>query len=377
MQSAQVLGQLLLMQNVMSNLPNQRSIRNFVCRGLKDMPGVAEVRYFDSRQESVDVSVVRFPLLVGNSFLGELAIRVSDAEAFTPYVEYLENFCFMMAVILEERNQRHAIKRHQVELEQRVQERTKELSDEIAERKLIEEERNKLIEQLESKNAELERFAYTISHDLKTPVITLKWLLGVLREDLKEGDCEAVEASLSRADCAADRMAQLLHDVLELVRIGRVINPSEEIPAGELMREAVELTSGRIAARGVDVDVKADLCVLYGDRSRLLETLQNLLDNAVKYMGAQPKPRVEVGAYPQDGHWICYVEDNGIGIDPRYHERVFRLFEQVDPAVEGSGVGLALVKRIVEFHGGRVWLESIGLGHGSRFCFAIPEKGSA
>lgn len=374
MQSAHVLGQLLLMQNVMCNLPDQESILSFVCRGLVDIPGVAEVRYFDCRQERLEQAVVRLPLLIGGACLGELSIRVSDPAAFAPYEEYLENFCFMVAVILEERTQRRAIDLHQLELEQRVQERTKELCDEIAERKLVEEERKKLIEQLESQNAELESFAYTISHDLKTPVITLKWLLGVLREDLEEGNHEAVQATLGRADMAADQMARLLGDVLELVRIGRVVHPSQSVPASELMQEAMELVSGQIAARGVRVELRPGMCVLFGDRRRLLETLQNLLDNAVKYMGDQAEPRIEVGARRQDNDWICYVQDNGIGINPRYHERVFELFEQIDPTIEGSGVGLALVKRIVEFHGGRIWVESQGIGHGSTFCFTIPEK---
>ena len=96
----------------------------------------------------------------------------------------------------------------------------------------------------------------------------------------------------------------------------------------------------------------------------------NLIGNAVKFLGAQPEPRVEVGFRPADRAY--YVKDNGIGIDPSYHGRVFALFERLDPKAEGTGVGLAIVKRIIEVHGGRVWVESAGAGSGAAFCFTLP-----
>ena len=103
-------------------------------------------------------------------------------------------------------------------------------------------------------------------------------------------------------------------------------------------------------------------------------TLQNLIDNAVKYMGEQPAPRVEIGAEVNDEVVVCSVRDNGIGIEPRHHERIFGLFEQLDQKMEGTGIGLALVQRIVEMHGGRIWVESEGQGHGSTFWFTLPRK---
>ena len=109
---------------------------------------------------------------------------------------------------------------------------------------------------------------------------------------------------------------------------------------------------------------------------RLLEVYQNLVENAVKFMGDQPAPRIEIGAHQNGEEVVCYVQDNGIGIDPRFHEKVFGLFDRLDQQVEGTGIGLALVKRIVEVHGGRIWVESTGEGHGSTFYFSFPRNGT-
>jgi signal transduction histidine kinase len=105
-----------------------------------------------------------------------------------------------------------------------------------------------------------------------------------------------------------------------------------------------------------------------------VEVVQNLVDNA-KFMGDQPHPRVEIGARQDPGEVVFYVHDNGIGIEPRYHDKIFGLFEKLDPQSEGTGVGLALVKRIVQVHSGRIWIESEGKDQGSTFCFTLPGKG--
>ena len=249
------------------------------------------------------------------------------------------------------------------------------LNREIADRKQVEQQRKQLIAQLESQNAELERFTYTVSHDLKSPLITIKGFVGVIQQDLSDGNQEATRADLLRIAAAADKMYGLLSELLELSRIGRKINPPQSVPMEELVREATEMVWGQIEEHGVRVESAANLPVVFGDRPRLLEVMQNLLANAVKYMGDQPQPRIEVGARRDGDETVCYVRDNGIGIDPHYHEKVFGLFEQLDHQADGSGIGLALVKRIVEVHGGRIWVESEGEGHGSSFCFTLPTQG--
>ncbi len=138
MLNAQALGQLLLMQSIVISLPDEKSMFSFVCRGLRDLPGVSEVRYVDASQEQTDKASIRIPLLIGEISRGELWFTLTDPDAFAPYLDYLKNFCFMLAVILEERRQRQQNKLFQSQLEGRIQERTRQLQEEIAERKLIE-----------------------------------------------------------------------------------------------------------------------------------------------------------------------------------------------------------------------------------------------
>ena len=241
----------------------------------------------------------------------------------------------------------------------------------ITPRKVAEAERERILKELAAKNGELEQFTYTVSHDLKSPLITIKGFLGLLEQDLHREDRERAMRDAARIAAAADRMAELLDDLLELSRIGRIANPPSEVPLGDLAREAVRLLAGPLEEQNGRVEIPPNLPSLRGDRTRLLEVLQNLLENALKYRGDEA-PHIVLEAREEADGVRCCVTDNGRGIDPRYLERIFGLFEKIDPRSEGSGVGLALVKRIVEFHGGSVWAESPGLGRGSRFCFRLP-----
>jgi signal transduction histidine kinase len=226
---------------------------------------------------------------------------------------------------------------------------------------------------LAGKNAELERFTYTVSHDLKSPLVTVRGFAGLAGTDLASGDLARVRQDLGRIVGAADKMHRLLDDLLELSRVGRVVHPPEDVPLGDLAREAVELVKGQLGPNHVAVDVAPDLPVVRADRRRLLEALQNLVENAAKFTAGRPEPRISIGVRQDGDEQVFFVRDNGRGIEPRFLEKVFDLFEKLDPAVEGTGVGLALVRRIVEAHGGKVWAESDGLGHGATFCFTLPQ----
>jgi signal transduction histidine kinase len=231
--------------------------------------------------------------------------------------------------------------------------------------------------QLEAKSAEMERFTYAVSHDLKSPLVTVLGYLGFLEKDLAGGNPERTAADIERIRGAANKMRQLLDELLELSRIGGVVQSPEAVELAVVAREAVELNAGRIAERGVEVVVAPDLPVVTGDRRRLLQMLQNLVDNAVKFMGDQERPRIEIGSTGiRDGkvgkEATCFVRDNGAGIDAEYHQRIFGVFNRLDPEIEGVGMGLALVGRIVEVHGGRIWVESEGPGRGSTFYFTLP-----
>ncbi|MBE2240692.1 MAG: PAS domain-containing protein, partial [Caldilineaceae bacterium] len=252
-------------------------------------------------------------------------------------------------------------------------------SRDISARKQIENEREKLIKELEDKNAELERFTYTVSHDLKSPLITIRGFLGFLEKDATSGNLDRLRADVARIAEATTRMQRLLDELLELSRIGRMSNPPEAVEFDQIAREAVNLVQGRIMARGVQVEVMPNLPVVYADRTRLVEAVQNLVDNAVKFMGDQPAPRIAIGVLGDEraGMPIFFVEDNGLGIEPQYHERIFGLFNKLDAKSEGTGVGLALVKRIIDLHGGYIWVESDGSGRGATFFFTLPRPAAA
>lgn len=233
-------------------------------------------------------------------------------------------------------------------------------------------ERKKADAALRQKNSEMERFVYTVSHDLKSPLVTIKGFLGVLEEDLVRGDAEAIASDMAFISDAASHMARLLDELLELSRIGRVVNPPAEIEFRELVDETLTLVAGAISAAQVEVVIGDVDVTLYADRPRLLEVLQNLVENAVKYRGNQPAPRITISAEKRSGEWVFCVRDNGLGVAPKYQTKIFGLFEKLDASSEGTGVGLALVSRIIEFYEGRIWVESEGEGQGSCFCFTLP-----
>ncbi len=238
-------------------------------------------------------------------------------------------------------------------------------------------ELHSIITELEARNAEMERFTYTVSHDLKSPLVTIRGFLGLLKQDIEAGDRQRANEDMDRIRHASQHMADLLQDLLELSRVGRQINPPQQVSLSDLAHEAKELIAGPLAERQVEVTIAGDLPVVTGDRRRLLEVFQNLLENAVNFMGSTPEPRIEIGRREDGDETIVFVRDNGLGIAPEYHDKVFGLFDRLDAETEGTGIGLALVKRIVELHGGRIWVESPGRGHGSTFCFKLPRQPAA
>lgn len=235
------------------------------------------------------------------------------------------------------------------------------------------EQRQSFINELESKNAELERFTYTVSHDLKSPLVTITGFVGFLEKDALSGNQERVRSTIGRITTAAQKMQSLLNDLLELSRIGRIMNAPEKTPFETIVREAVERVRGQLEMHQVEIKIQENLPVVYCDRIRLVEVMQNLIDNSTKYSASQSTPRIEIGSLegPQ-GQTVIFVRDNGIGIAPQFHEQIFGLFNKLDTHTEGTGIGLALVKRIIEVHGGQIWVES-ALGKGATFYFTLPD----
>lgn len=248
------------------------------------------------------------------------------------------------------------------------------LCEDVTERETIRQKQQLLATELEARNAELERFVYTVSHDLRTPLISIKGLIGLLQKDIELDDVDRIKADMEKINSAADTMGDLLSGLLELSRIGRIINPPEQGSLKELVERAAEHLHDKLNRRGVALEIADDMPRYWGDTLRLLEVFQNLIENAIKFMGDEPSPRIEISAQSLGDAIECTVRDNGIGIEPAYHERVFNLFERLDPRIEGTGIGMALVKRIVEAHEGEIRIESDGGNRGCSVVFTLPKQ---
>jgi signal transduction histidine kinase len=241
---------------------------------------------------------------------------------------------------------------------------------EINTRKNIEQQREILIQQLTSKNQELDRFAIRVSHDLKTPLITLAGFLGYLEKDIEEGNSEKAEKDFIQINEAAKTMGKFVDELLDLSRVGRITNPPTDVSFDEIVQEALKAVDGPLKAKQVHVEMDAGFPIVHVDRSRIVQVMQNLVANAVKFMGDQTNPIIRIGVENSLGSYVFFVQDNGIGIAAEHHKRIFELFSKLDTQTDGTGIGLGLVKRIIEVHGGRIWVESEG-GKGSTFKFTL------
>jgi PAS domain S-box-containing protein len=232
--------------------------------------------------------------------------------------------------------------------------------------------RKQIEKELRKKSAEIEQIMYSVSHDLRSPLVTVKAFMGYLENDLAEGNREKLAQDIQYIHGAADKMKLLLDELLEFSRIGRVEAAPVDVTFGELLDEVLSSLAGTIAEKSVDILLPDSGLIIYGDRLRLCQLWQNLIENAIKYSRDDIRPCIETGWQQMNEETVFFVRDNGIGIDPRHLGKVFGVFEKLDPRSPGAGLGLTMVLRIVEMYGGRVWVESEGVGTGSCFCFTLP-----
>ncbi len=224
---------------------------------------------------------------------------------------------------------------------------------------------------LKDYNAELERLNYALSHELRSPLVTVKSFLEFLTQDLATGDGERIAKDIGYMHTATDKMTQLLDQLVMISRIGRVVNPPVSVTFSELVGDVLDRLAERIAEQEAEIEVDQCAIEFYGDRPRLTEIWHHLLDNALTFRGEHPL-RIRIGVALENSIPRFYVSDNGCGVDPRYHEKIFGLFDKLNAKNKGTGLGLALVKRIVELYNGAITVESEGLGHGCCFRFTLP-----
>ena len=228
-------------------------------------------------------------------------------------------------------------------------------------------------EALERSNIELQRFTYVASHDLQTPMRNVASFVELLQATYTDQLDAQANDWIGRIVQSVKQLQTLVRDLLEYSQVDAQAHPFTPVPGREVFDAAVTLLESSIRESGAQVSC-GELPVLTGDRSQLVQLLINLIGNSLKYRGTEV-PQIRIEADRLDGEWRIMVRDNGIGIDPRYHDRIFEIFERLHDqrSHPGSGIGLAVCRRMVHRHGGRIWVESES-GTGSRFYFTIPEQ---
>lgn len=281
--------------------------------------------------------------------------------------------------ISERKRAEEELRRAHDELDDRVHQRTRELKEvnrslqtEIAERKRAEESLKHAVDDLARSNKELEQFAYVASHDLQEPLRTVASYVELLERRYKGQLDDKADRYIAFAVDGAHRMSTLINDLLAYSRVG---TRGKDFVKVDLAALFSKVTSDlKVAASESGAMITADqLPAVIGDESQLVQLFQNLIGNAIKFKKEDEPPRIHLSAESKKSEWIFGIHDNGIGIEPRFYDRIFTIFQRLHTKEEypGTGVGLAICKRIVERHGGRMWLESKP-GEGSTFFFTLP-----
>jgi PAS domain S-box-containing protein len=228
--------------------------------------------------------------------------------------------------------------------------------------------------ELAASNAELERFAYIASHDLQEPLRMVSSFLQLLQKKYKGQLDEKADQYIHYAVDGAERMKALIMDLLEYSRVGSAKETFSRVETETIMNEVGDIFREKIAVARARVDV-GPLPVVWGDKVQLLQLFQNLLSNALKYHAADRAPVIRIRAMEEPGCWLFSVEDNGIGIDLQFFDKIFIIFQRLHNKTDysGTGIGLAICKKIVERHGGKIWVAS-SPDQGSIFYFTIGKK---
>jgi light-regulated signal transduction histidine kinase (bacteriophytochrome) len=278
--------------------------------------------------------------------------------------DFSESFNSMVSSLAEARNQ---LKSDAEELSQA----NASLKTEISKRKETEKALQLTLSELERSNAELQQFAYVASHDLQEPLRMISSYLQLLERRYKGELGQDADDFIAFAVDGAKRMQGLINDILQLSRLGTQEKSLQTTDCESILKQA--LTNLRASIEDCCAQVTRDpLPMTKADPTQLVQLFQNLLGNAIKFCGGKD-PRIHISAQPKGNEWLLSVGDNGIGIDPQYSDRIFGIFQRLHGRGEysGTGIGLAICRKIVEGHGGRIWVQSQP-GKGATFFFTLP-----
>lgn len=249
-----------------------------------------------------------------------------------------------------------------------------QLEKEVKERRSAQENVARTNSALAKRNEELQQFVYTVSHDLKSPLVTTRGFIGVLREDLEDGNLDAVQDAIQRMDAATARMDDLIGDLLQLSTAGNVRYDLQDVDVEQLLLTM----KADLAESGYsgEVELVSPIHHVTADRKRLTQVFDNLITNALKYGCSENSSTIQVSSEVTSDETIFHVSDSGPGIPQEFYEKVFLPFERLQSDGEGTGVGLAIAKRVVENHGGRIWVSASPAG-GATVSFSIPRTSPA
>ncbi len=228
-------------------------------------------------------------------------------------------------------------------------------------------------EELEKANDQLERFVYTASHDIKSPLVTIQGFLGYLKRDIQDGATDRLLTFVNRIESGVRKMNENIQGLLDLSRAGRLTAEPVDVNVETVIYELIEDHSKRILEKNAIITVHDNLPEIRADHAQITQVFDNLITNALKYGCDADNPMIDIGSTSTDEEVRFFVSDNGSGIAPEYRDKVFELFHRLSVDGEGTGIGLALVRRVAELHGGSAWVES-NKNNGSIFWVSLPRK---
>ena len=310
-----------------------------------------QVEYFGNR------TVVAIPMLWLGERLGCFNLGTFAAEGVMPpteaELEFAEEVAALISVVAGRVRAEAKVRQLNAELERRIAERTA---------------------QLEVANRELDAFAHSVSHDLRAPLRHIAGFADLLRRRLESTPDEKSRHYLATITASVERMGRLIDDVLSFSRMGRQEFSQTRVDLGALLQEAIRELALEIGGRTIDWRVAA-LPIVTGDRAMLRVVFDNLLSNAVKFTRPRAEAQVEIGCREEGSELLVFVRDNGVGFDPRHADKLFGAFQRMHPQeeFEGTGIGLANVRRVIARHGGRTWAEA-RVGEGATFYFSLPRE---